>query len=95
MSKDLEILQKARGRLVRQRLNLITTLSEHEADMAACERLSALQSAIGAIDKAVAEERAAVNGRDVGGRDVGDPDAGATPLTPEDKEALTLPGYSD
>jgi hypothetical protein len=84
MSKDLEILQKARGRLVRQRLNLITTLSEHEADMAACERLTALQSAIHAIDAALAEERDAVNA-----------EAQDAPLTPEDKEALALPGYTD
>ncbi len=85
MSKDLEILQKARGRLVRQRLNLITTLSEHEADMAACERLTALQSAIRAIDAALSEERDAGKAGD----------AGARPLTPDEKEALTLPGYTD
>lgn len=85
MSKNRDILEKARGRLVRQRLNLITTLSEHEADMAACERLTALQSAIRAIDAALSEEQDAVRAED----------AGATPLTPQDKEALTLPGYSD
>ncbi len=85
MSKDLEILQKARGRLVRQRLNLITTLSEHEADMAACERLTALQSAIRAIDAALSEERDAGKAGD----------AGVWQLTPDEKEALTLPGYTD